>query len=268
MRTYLSVFRIRLLNSLQYRATTLASILTRLVWSGMEILAYAALYRSAGEAAFPMDFSQTASYVWMQQTLIVLFSVVFGDGEIFSAIESGSISCELVRPASLYGRWFCQSAGNRVAYTAVNCLPALLIALFLPQPYGMSLPDSVGTLFLFLLSTILAVGVVVAFAMLMYISLFYTLSQRGVKIIVTAITSFLSGGVIPLPFFPKPVLAVVEKLPFAAMQNVPLRVYTGDISGMDALWGLLFQAFWLVALVLIGTAAMKRATGKVVVQGG
>jgi ABC-2 type transport system permease protein len=267
MKMYLSVFRIRFINNLQYRAVMLGAIITRFAWGFMEILAYSMLY-STGNAAFPMELSQTVSYIWMQQTLIVLFSVVFSDGEIYSAIGSGSIAYELVRPMDLYGRWFCQSAANRVAFTILNCLPVLLVALIIPEPYRMSLPLDAEQFFLFLLSMVLALCVVVAIAMLMYISLFYTLSQRGVRIIVTALTTFLSGGVIPLPFFPAPVLAVVRLLPFAAMQNMPLLIYSGNIVGVDAVKGIIFQLFWLAALFLIGQLTMRGALKKVIVQGG
>lgn len=267
MRMYLSVFRIRFINSLQYRAVAIGSILSRFAWAFMEILAYSALYHTSN-AAFPMNFSQTVSYIWMQQTLIVLFSVVFADGEIYSSIGNGSIAYELVRPMNLYGRWFCQSAANRVAFTILNCLPALLAAYIIPGPYRMSLPLTMGQFLLFLLSTVLALCVVVTFAMLMYISLFYILSQRGIRIIVTALTTFLSGGVIPLPFFPEPVLAVVKLLPFAAMQNMPLLIYSGNIAGVDALKGIAFQVFWLGVLFLVGQFTMGRALKKVIVQGG
>jgi ABC-2 type transport system permease protein len=267
MKMYLSVFRIRFINSLQYRAVLVAEIIARLAWGLMQILAFSAFYRT-NPGAFPMEFSQTVSYIWMQEILIILFNVVFQDGDIYAALESGSIAYELVRPMSLYGRWFCQSAANRISYTVINCAPALLLAFIMPEPYRMSLPPDIGLFMLFLLSTILALGVVVAFAMLMYISLFYTLSQRGVRIIVTALTTFLSGGVIPLPFFPARVLAVVEWLPFAAMQNMPLRIYSGNIAGADALKGIAFQVFWLAALILIGKLTMGRALKKVIVQGG
>lgn len=267
MNMYLSVFRIRFINSLQYRSVALGAMVTRFAWGFMEILAFAALYR-AGNTDFPMEFSQTVSYLWMQQTLIVLFSVVFSDNEIYSAIESGSIAYDLVRPMDLYGRWFCQSAANRLAFTMLNCLPALLVAFLMPEPYRMSMSLTVGQFLLFLLSILLAFGVVVAFAMLMYISLFYIISQRGVRIIVTAVTSFLSGGIIPLPFFPAPVLAVVKLLPFAAMQNMPLLIYSGNIAGTEAVRGVVFQIFWLAVLLFIGRLAMGRALKKVIVQGG
>ncbi len=267
MQRYMSVFRIRLIGRLQYRTVALGAIVTRFCWGFMEILAFLALYRS-GQANFPMARAQTVTYIWMQQTLIVLFSVVFGDGEIYDAIGSGAIAYELVRPMGLYGRWFCQSAANRVAFTVVNCLPVLLIALIMPQPFRMAVPLNLGQLLLFFLSLSLALCVVVAFAMLMYVSLFYTLSYRGVKIIVTALTTFLSGGIIPLPFFPAPALALVRLLPFAAMQNMPLLIYSGHLAGADALAGIAFQVFWLALLLAAGQLAMRRALQKVVVQGG
>ncbi|WBW97727.1 ABC transporter permease [Oceanirhabdus sp. W0125-5] len=267
MKMYISVFRIRFINNLQYRAVAFSGIITNFLWGLMQILAFRAIYRS-GNSNLPMEFSQTVSYIWMSQALIVLFKVVFGDEEIYSAIRTGSIAYELVRPMDLYGRWFCQSAANRVAFTMLNGFPALLVAFIMPKQYRMSLPHNFGVFFLFLLSTVLALCVVVAFAMLIYISLFYTLSHRGIKIIVTAFTTFLSGGVIPLPFFPEQVLTVVELLPFAAMQNMPLRIYTGDIVGADALKGIAFQVFWFSALLLIGQFTMRRTLKKVIVQGG
>lgn len=267
MKMYLSVFRMRFLNSLQYRSVAIAGIVSRFFWAFLEILAFAAVYRSGG-GGLPMEFSQTVSYIWIQQTLLTLFSVVFADGEIYSSIADGSIAYELVRPIGLYGRWFCQSAANRVAFTVVNCLPTLLVALMMPEPYRMSLPFGLGQFLLFLVSLVLALGVVVAFAMLLYISLFYTISQRGMRIIFTAVTTFLSGGIVPLPFFPEPVLAVIQWLPFAAMQNMPLRIYSGNIAGAEALQGIAFQLFWLGTLFLLGRLTMNRALKKVVVQGG
>ena len=91
MKKYITVFRIRFINSLQYRAAAFGEILKSFAWAFMEILAYTALYRTAGNA-FPMEFSQPVSYVWMQQILFLMYSVVFGDEEIYTAIGSGSIA--------------------------------------------------------------------------------------------------------------------------------------------------------------------------------
>ena len=267
MKKYYSILKMRFINRLQYRAAVIGLILKNFLFALTEILMYMALYRT-NPNAFPMGLSQIVSYVWMQQILIVLFSVVIEDWEIYSAISSGFICYDLVRPVDLYGRWFCQSAGNRLAITLLGNLPVLLLALIIPKPYRMSMPISLEQLLLFLVSAVLAFAVVMAFAMLMYISLFYIISQRGIRIIVTAVTTFLSGRVVPLPFFPEKVLAVVRMLPFAAMQNMPLQIFCGNITGSAAFKGICFQMVWFVVLWTVGKLFMRQALTRVVVQGG
>lgn len=65
MKKYRAFFRIRFLNSLQYRAAALAGVSTQFAWGFMEILAFVAFYR-ADPSAFPMGLSQIASYIWLQ----------------------------------------------------------------------------------------------------------------------------------------------------------------------------------------------------------
>lgn len=267
MKKYWSLFRIRMINSLQHRAVALGLILTRFCWALMEILAFAALYRT-GKTNFSMTLEQIASYIWLQQGLYTLFLVVYGDGDIYESIRTGSIAYELVRPADLYNRWFCQAAANRISPLFVGFLPTLVLALLMPAPLRLVLPGSVWQFGLFLLSAVLALGVTVAVAMLMHMTMFFTLSHRGIRVVTTAVTSFLSGGVIPLAFFPEPVRRVAELLPFAAMQNMPLRIYTGNFSGAEALSGVALQLFWLAALVVLGKLWMHTALRRVVVQGG
>jgi ABC-2 type transport system permease protein len=266
IKIYFSLFRIRFNQNLQYRAVVLGAVVKGFFWALLEVLGYLALYRRAGE--FPMELSQTITYVWAFQAFIVLFTVVFGDGEIYSAIRSGAVAYDLVRPVDLYGRWFCQSASNRLSFALVNCFPVLLMGALLPKPYGLTLPGSLRQLILFAVSALLAFGVTVALSMLMYISLFYLISQRGIQMMVRLTTIFLSGGIVPLPFFPEPVLRIVRWLPFAAMQNMPLQIFCGYLSGTDALRGIVFQVIWLSALVLAGRAAMGQAERKVIVNGG
>jgi len=267
MKKYAALFRVRFIHSLQYRAAALAGAVTQFAWGFMELLAFMAFYR-ADPAAFPMELPQMASYVWMQQAFLAMFGMWFGESDFSASITEGSVAYDLVRPMDLYGRWFCQAAANRVARAALRCAPILLAAFFLPAPYRMSLPPGPAHFALFLLSVVLSLGVVVSFSMLIYISMFYTLSPTGVRSLACLASEFLSGMYIPLPFFPEPVRKIVELLPFAAMQNMPLRIYSGSIAGSDALRGVALQVFWLAALLLLGRLALSRALKKVVVQGG
>jgi len=267
MKKYLAILRIRFSNTLQYRAAAAAGIATQFAWGFMEILAYSAFYKANPEA-FPMQFSQTVTYIWLQQALLALFMLWFWDNDITSTITDGGIAYEMVRPLDLYSRWFCQAAANRLARTLLRCSPILLVALLLPEPYRLSLPPSLACFGLFILSALLGLAVVVAFSMLLYISVFYTLAPTGIRQIVSGISDFFSGAIIPLPFFPQAIQPVIGILPFAAMQNTPLRIYSANLAGLEAVTGICLQLLWLVVLVSLGRSLMSRTQSAVVVQGG
>lgn len=267
MRKYVSLFRIRLINNIQYRAITAGVVLSNFIWVFMELMMYAAIYGTA-DKSLPMSFSQMVSYVWVKKMVMLMLAVVSSDREIYSVINDGSIAYELVRPVDLYWKWFFQAASNRLSAMLVSCVPMLVLAFVLPEPFRLSVPGSILQLIEFLIALILALGVVVAFVMLMFITLFYTIAQRGIKIIVTALVSFLSGGMIPLTFFPDKLVTALNMLPFSAMQSTPLLIYSGNLQGKDAVQGIVFQMIWLVALIILGKILMSVSLKRVVVQGG
>ncbi|MBQ6990842.1 MAG: ABC transporter permease [Clostridia bacterium] len=267
MRKYLSFFRIRFLSGLQYRAAAWAGVATQFAWGGMNILMYRAFYR-AGAENFPMEFDSLSTYIWLQQALLALFMAWYFDNDIFDSITSGSISYELCRPCDLYTMWFVKNMAVRLSRVVLRCFPILAVAVLLPKPYGMTLPGSVTAGLLFPLSLILGFLVLVAFSMLIYISAFYTISPIGIRILATSVVEFFAGAVIPIPFFPTWLQPVMNALPFASMQNTPFLIYTGHVGGQEAMWAIFLQAVWLVVLVGIGKIWIRRATRRVVLQGG
>jgi len=267
IRPYAALFRIRIVNSIQYRAAALAGVVTQFAWGFMLILAFLAFYRSNPDA-FPMTMQQTVSYIWMQQVFLFLFMLWFFDNSIFASIENGEIAYDLVRPMDLYSRWFTTTIANRIAGAALRCIPVLAVGFILPEPFRIVLPGSFVQLAAFVLSLALSVGVVVSFAMLIYISAFYTINSQGVRLLAAVAGDFLAGGTIPIPFFPDNIRRVVELLPFGSMQNVPLLIFSGTLYGTDMLRSLALQAFWVVALIFIGQMWMIRTTKRVITQGG
>lgn len=97
----------------------------------------------------------------------------------------------------------------------------------------MAKPASALHFSLFVITLILGLLVTVAFSMLVYILTFYTISPQGVRIVFTSMVEFLAGAVIPLPFFPANWQRVLEILPFASMQNVALRIYSGSMTAAE-----------------------------------
>lgn len=267
MKKYLSFFRLRLNMGMQYRTAAAAGIVTQFVWGIMEMLALCAFYES-DPSAFPMTLEAVCSYVWLQQAFLALFMGWIMENEIFGAILDGNIAYELVRPIRIYPMWYARSLANRLSKAALRCVPILIVSLLIPAPYGLSAPAGPEEFFCFLFTMVLGVLVTVAFTMLIYMLSFYTLSPDGLRIVFMSLIEFCQGAVLPLPFFPNGIRQFMELLPFASMQNVPLRAYSGDLAGADLQNAVLLQIFWLAALIALGRLLERFALKKVVVQGG
>lgn len=267
IKQYFSFFRMRFIAGLQYRTAAIAGISTQFAWGGLGILMYKAFYE-VNPAAFPMTFQELSSYLWLQQAFLAFFTVWIFENEIFQTITEGGIAYELCRPSDIYTMWFFRSMANRLSKSVLRCIPILIFAAFLPAPYGIGLPAAPVAFIGFLITSMLGFLVVVAFCMLVYIATFFTYSPIGVRMIAVSVVEFFAGAVIPLPFLPNRIRQVVELLPFAAMQNVPLRVYSGNLSGVDVFLKAGLQLLWLIILIWVGKRITNIALRRVVVQGG
>lgn len=267
MKKYISFFRLRMVMGLQYRVAALSGIVTQFFWGFMEIFALYAFYESNPEA-YPMTMEATCAYVWLQQAFLAFFDVWILDGEITESVVNGNVAYELCRPLHIYDMWFARGMANRLSRACLRCIPILLVAGLLPRPYGISLPADGLHFGLFVLSLFLGLTVVVASCTLVYVFSFFTISTDGIRILFTSMSELLMGAVIPLPFFPEKIQRVLELLPFAAMQNAALQIYSGNLSGNEMQRALCLQIFWVVMLIAGGKMLCRAAEKKVMIQGG
>ena len=267
MKKYLSFFRVRFFTVIQYRAAAVSALTTQVLWGLMECLAYKALMES-NTGAFPMKYSAVVSYIWLNEAFMALFKTWAADHDIFGMITNGGIAYELCRPVSIYHMWYARNMGGRMAEAILKSGPVLIVALLLPYPYRISMPISLSALCLFLITMLLGLGVTVAFCSLVYMLCFFTISPQGWKMILTGAVNLLSGSLIPFPFIPDPFRSIMEYLPFGSMQNVPFRIYSGDLAGTEMYNAMFLQVFWLVSLILLGQWICQKAARRGEVQGG
>lgn len=267
MRAYLSFFKIRFVNGLQYRAAAYAGIATQFAWGFMYIMLYHSFYKS-NPSAIPMDIKDLSTYIWLQQSFLALFMTWFLDNDIFDSISSGNVAYEICRPLDIYNMWFTKTIAIRLSKTLLRCFPILIIASLLKDTYRFNMPQSSIAFLLFLISLIIGAIVVAAYCMLIYIFTFYTVSPMGIRMTMVMIADFFSGGLVPLPLLPDWLTKYIYLSPFAAMQNAPFRIYSGNIPTNEAVVTIILQIFWAIVLIGVGKIAIGKAIKKVVVQGG
>ena len=267
MKKYYCFFKLRFATGLQYRMASVTALTTQLIWGLMECFAYKAIAEASG-GNLPMNYSSIVTYIWLKEAFLALFNTWAADNDLFAMITSGNIAYELCRPVSIYSMWFSRTTGARIAEVIMRCIPVLLCAFLMPKTYRMTLPVNNVAFLSFLLTLFLALGITVTFCMIVYMLCFFTISPQGWRMVLTGAVDFLSGNIIPLPFFPKKFLFFVELSPFAYMQNVPFRIYSGELAGGEIYQCILKQIFWLVTLLFLGIVIWKQAEKRIVIQGG
>jgi ABC-2 type transport system permease protein len=102
----------------------------------------------------------------------------------------------------------------------------------------------------------------------MYISLFKTHNLQGSFVLFEITTGFFSGRYLPIPLMPEWLQNISVFMPFRYTSDLPFRIYSGHIVGMEALSGILIEIIWILALFALGRFLMRRAEKKVIVFGG
>jgi ABC-2 type transport system permease protein len=190
------------------------------------------------------------------------------DLELLETIASGNVAYELTKPLSLYTFWFARILAYRISRTVLRCFPIFIVAFLLPGDWGFHLPGSFQALALFVPSLILAALLVTAVSMLTCLLSFVSLSPHGARLILGVTGEFLMGAIIPIPFMPPSLQLLTALLPFRYTADFPFRVYSGNISGNEALFGLGMQIFWLLTLAGLGLWGFRAVMKRLVIQGG
>lgn len=267
MRGYIRYFKTMLITNLQYKTAAIAGICTQFFWGFLQIFIYQAFYEGAGQDV-PMDFQNLVTYVWLQQALFALIYMRNKDSELTKSIKNGTVAYELVRPYNLYIWWYIKCISKKLAQVFLRMFPVIILAFCLPEPYCLALPASVSSFLMSLITLILGTLILVAITVIMQTIIFFTYDDKGVNGIFYTFAELLSGLTLPIPLLPDILQSIAYFLPFRLIGDLPFRVYSGDIPLAESFENLGFQAFWLVALVLIGVALMRKATKKICIQGG
>jgi ABC-2 type transport system permease protein len=267
MKAYYSLFKMRLLKGLQYRVAAIAGVSTQFFWGFMYVMIYEAFYKSS-TVVQPISFRELIQVLWLQQGFLVFIMLWFRDNELINLITSGNIAYELCRPTNLYSFWYAKLIAQRLSGALLRCFPILIVAFLLPYPYNFSLPPSFTAFILFAITLTLGLILIVAISMIMYISIFYTMSGIGSLLIFGVFGEFLSGLIIPVPLMPEALKKLVYILPFRYSSDLPFRVYAGNIGTKEALLSIGVQFLWICLIVVLGRLWMSKSLKRIIVQGG
>jgi ABC-type uncharacterized transport system permease subunit len=129
-------------------------------------------------------------------------------------------------------------------------------------------PPSPPYLVLYLVSYALAFLVSVEIGLITGMFAFWMQESNGVRIAVMIIGNVLSGAMVPLWLMPDTLRFVVQLLPFQAMDFLPASIYSGHVTGFDAVEPLGIQVIWIGILFCLVRWMWIRAQRRIVIHGG
>jgi ABC-2 type transport system permease protein len=247
---------------LAYRTAAIGGLVTNAVFGAFLASVYGAVYAARGDQAVGgLDRDGALTYVWLAQALIVP-TLVWGSWEIATAIQSGAVVAELLRPYQFFGYWLARDAGRAAAGVLMRFLPTLAVgAVF----YPLVAPGGPGRWALFALSLAGAVAVSFVVRFSVQMAAFWWNDQTGLRSAHLAVVGFLSGFLMPLDFYPAPLRRVLDVLPFRGIIQTPVDVWLG---GGDAVRLVAAQWAWVAVGVVFAQWLFGRAVRRLVVQGG
>ncbi len=266
MRGYISYFKAELKAGLQYKTAAISGLTTQFFWGIIFALVYTSFYRHT--SIKDINLSQLMDYVWLNQAFLTLIYIGINDESIIGSIKDGTVAYELLRPYDLYTWWYIKLVAKRYALVMLRCMPILVFAYLLPEPYNLSLPFNVISFLMFLLTMFLGTILVTSINMIVNSLAFFTNENRGISSIIYTIADLLEGSQIPLPLLSGIVLIIAFFTPFRFIEDLPFRLYSGHIDYMTGFNEIGLELIWIIVLLIIGRLILKKALSKVSIQGG
>lgn len=263
MRVYLTAVRLSLRRFLAYRSSTLAGVITNTVFGCLRAYVLIALWKQKPEIS-GWDLGDAVTYAFATQALISPMGVFLYNTELGARIRTGDVAIDLYRPVDFQAWWLSLDIGRAIGAGVLRSVPPILFGLLL---FPVSLPLSPLRWAEFLVCCVL--GLLISFALRYLASLFtfWTMDERGMSSILTALAMFCSGLILPLTIMPGLLGTIVQATPWAACLQMPINVLLGTQSGGFG-YALAFGCLWALLLLGAGRLLTSAARHKVVVQGG
>jgi ABC-2 type transport system permease protein len=257
---YLEFAKMGFREATAYRFNAVMSLVASVLYL---VMVYAIWTSIAASGQLAASLSGVLTYVLLGQ---VVSNSVFVDVESFISerVREGTIVNELKRPVSLRSQVYCYLFGKTLFNVVTKGIPVLVIGfLFL----DMQVPSAVNAL-AFLAALFLSFNLVFAFSFLTSMLIFWTEIGWGIRAMRSNIQQVFSGVLFPLYLLPVGLASIFDMLPFKAMADGPIRIFTMEATGGEVLNVFGLQVFWIVVIAVFGELAWRKAKDKLTVQGG
>lgn len=180
-------------------------------------------------------------------------------------IKQGDIALELMKPYHLLDKLVAMDIGQKISNSIRTTIPMLLFATWF---VGNTLPQSLESFALFMISVVLGILIGTQLDLIIGILAFWTVNVWGLRLLRDSIIQFCSGALVPLSLYPQWFQEISMFLPFQSMVYIPVSIYTGSISGTQAYMAIATQFIWFIFIAILVRFIWALAIRKITIFGG
>jgi ABC-2 type transport system permease protein len=250
---------------LAYRNQVWAGLFGELIFIFARIAIWISVFGVAGTASVDgVTLPEMITYALLAGPLLYWdYSRLLND--VGTAIKSGDVAVYLLKPVHYPFYLLAGTLGNFAFDLLAITLPVALIVAF---TVGL-VPPADGFYFVaFLAYWVLSFALLFVLTTLLGLAAFWMMTTQSLDWFFNSIMTLLSGGLVPLWFFPGWFAAIAGHLPFAWVSFYPAAVYLGQIDQSRTLVYFGIGLGWLAALSLLLVWLWGRARHRLIVQGG
>jgi ABC-2 type transport system permease protein len=263
MRKYLAFMRCAFLTGVVWRLNYVFTLVSNLVFIVVLYYLWKSIY-GASQTMNGMTFNQVFVYMTVASSIFVLFKTWL-EWFISRDIISGAIAMKLTKPMDYQCLVISQASGqmlNNVIIITIPSMVVLFVVFKASLPLGWNVP-------FFCLSLPLACLLSLFIDYMAGITSFYTESLWGISTSKEIIVLVLSGGLVPLRFFPESIRHALMYLPFQGIYHTPASILVDSSLSIGDYWSMLgVQALWAALLLCAGRLFFAQAVKVVTINGG
>ena len=234
IRPYLPFTRNVFQRLISYKANAIIFMFGDFLMLAVTYYLWKAIYESSSQNILNgFSFNEMIIYLFISFLTSIMINVDISY-DISREVKDGSIAINLVRPISYRKRMFFQ----------------------------------VLRIIIYFISIILGIFINFYFSYIFGLISFKITNMWGLSQIMQAIVNLLSGTLIPIAFFPKWAQAITNLFPFSSTIYTPSMIYLGKINGMNILFSLGIQIFWVVVLMFVSKKMWKALIKSLTILGG
>lgn len=250
---------------LVYRGAVWSAGFGHLVFFFARISIWIAVYGAAtGNAVAGVTLPEMTTYA------VLAGGVLYWDFQrllfdVDSAIRTGDVAVYLLKPLHYPAYLLANHLGHFVFDLLTVVLPVTLVV---GLTVGILPPASPFHGLAFLAFWPLSFMMLFGLATLMGLAAFWLMTADSLSWFLAAILTLLSGGLVPLWFFPGWLATIAGLLPFAWISYYPSAVYLGKLDPAQTILHFAIGLLWLGVLYAGLVALWTKARRRLTVQGG